>query len=134
MLALFGWYETRISHPSLDVRLFRDPRLSASVGAIGLVFFGMMGAMFFLSFYLQNVRGYSPLDAGLLTLPFAAGQMLFAPRSARLVRRFGAKAVRRDRAGHRGGRAGRLPAARRETPRSGCSASSSSSRARAWPT
>ena len=93
VLALFGWYETRLSHPSLDVKLFRDPRLSSAVGALGLVFFGMMGALFFLSFYLQSVRGYSPLDAGLLTLPFAAGQMLMAPRSSRLVKRYGTKAV-----------------------------------------
>jgi EmrB/QacA subfamily drug resistance transporter len=93
VLALFGWHESRISHPSLDVRLFRDPRLSASVGAIALVFFALAGAIFFISFYMQNVRGYSPLHAGLLTLPLAAGQMLFAPRSATLVRRFGAKAV-----------------------------------------
>ena len=93
VLALFAWYETRLSHPSLDVKLFRDPRLSSAVGALGLVFFGMMGALFFLSFYLQSVRGYSPLSAGLLTLPFAAGQMLMAPRSARLVRRYGTKAV-----------------------------------------
>src|SRR5260221_2138408 len=93
VLALFAWYEARLSHPSLDVKLFRDPRLSSAVGAITLVFFGMLGAFFFLSFYLQSVRGYSPLHAGLLTLPFAAGQMLVSPRTARLVRRFGAKAV-----------------------------------------
>jgi EmrB/QacA subfamily drug resistance transporter len=93
VLGLFAWYETRLSHPSLDVKLFRDPRLSSAVGALGLVFFGMMGALFFLSFYLQSVRGYSPLSAGLLTLPFAAGQMLMAPRSARLVKRYGTKAV-----------------------------------------
>ncbi len=92
-LAVFGWYEARLSHPSLDVRLFRDPRLSSAVAALGLVFFGMMGAFFFLTFYLQNVRGYSALQAGLMTLPFAAGQLLFAPRSAGFVRRFGAKAV-----------------------------------------
>jgi MFS family permease len=77
----------------MDVRLFRDPRLSSAVGALALVFFGMMGALFFLSFYLQSVRGYSALQAGLLSLPFAAGQMLMAPRSAALVRRFGTKAV-----------------------------------------
>jgi EmrB/QacA subfamily drug resistance transporter len=92
VLALFAWYETRIAHPSLDVRLFRDRRLSASVGAIALVFFGMGGVFFFTSFYLQNVRGYSPLDAGLLTVPFAVGQLLASPRSAGLVRRYGAKA------------------------------------------
>jgi EmrB/QacA subfamily drug resistance transporter len=93
ILAAFAAYEARIPHPSLDVRLFRDRRLSASIGALGLVFFGMGGVYFFTSFYLQNVRGYSPLDAGLLTVPFAIGQLLLAPRSARLVRRYGAKAV-----------------------------------------
>ena len=93
VLAFFAWYESRHKHPSLDVRLFRDPRLSSAVGALALVFFGMMGAFFFLSFYLQSVRGYSALQAGLLSLPFAAGQMLMAPRSAALVSRFGTKAV-----------------------------------------
>jgi len=93
VLALFGWYETRIAHPSLDVRLFRDRRLSASVGAIALLFFGMGGVYFFTSFYLQNVRGYTPLDAGLLAVPFAVGQLIMAPRSATLVSRFGVRAV-----------------------------------------
>jgi EmrB/QacA subfamily drug resistance transporter len=93
ILTLFGWYEARVAHPSLDVRLFRDRRLSASVGAIALVFFGMGGVFFFTSFYLQNVRGYSPLDAGLLTVPFAVGQLLASPRSASLVSRYGAKAA-----------------------------------------
>src|SRR5690348_5892841 len=91
ILALFAWYEARIQHPSLDVRLFRDRRLSASIGSLGLVFFGMGGVFFFTSFYLQNVRGYSPLAAGLLTVPFAAGQLLASPRSAGLVRKYGAK-------------------------------------------
>ena len=93
VLALFAWYETRIDHPSLDIRLFRDRRLSASVGAITLLFFGMGGVYFFTSFYLQNVRGYSPLDAGLLTVPFAVGQFIMAPRSASLVTRFGVRAA-----------------------------------------
>src|ERR1700761_2289852 len=64
ILAVFAWYEARIQHPSLDVRLFRDRRLSASIGSLGLVFFGMGGVFFFTSFYLQNVRGYTPLAAG----------------------------------------------------------------------
>jgi len=91
VLGLFAWHESRTAHPALDVRLFRDRRLSASVGAIALIFFGMGGVFFFTSFYLQNVRGYTPLDAGLLTVPFAVGQMLGSPRSAALVTRFGAK-------------------------------------------
>ena len=62
--ALFAWYESRIEHPSLDVRLFKNRTLSASVGSIALLFFGMGGVYFFSSFYLQNVRGYSPLETG----------------------------------------------------------------------
>ena len=88
----FVWYEARIDNPSLDVRLFRDPRLSSSAAAISLAFFAMSGAYFFISFYTQNVRGYSPLHAGLLTIPLAAGQLLLAPaHRARSCGRFGAK-------------------------------------------
>ena len=93
VLAFFAWYEARIRYPSLDVRLFRDARLSSAIGALSLVFFGMLGALFFLSFYLQSVRGYTPLKAGTFSLAFAVAQMLMAPRSPALVRRFGAKSV-----------------------------------------
>jgi predicted MFS family arabinose efflux permease len=47
--------------PSLDVRLFHDPRLSLAAAAIGLNFYAMSGVYFFMRFYLQNVRGYSPM-------------------------------------------------------------------------
>lgn len=93
VLAAFVLYERRIDHPSLDVRLFRVPRFAAPVAVIGLVFFAAMGVMFFSSFYLQLVRGYSPLETGLLFLPFAAAQLVFAPRSATMVKRYGGKAV-----------------------------------------
>jgi EmrB/QacA subfamily drug resistance transporter len=93
VLVFFAGYEARLAHPSLDVRLFRDPRLSSAVAAIALVFFGMLGAFFFLSFYLQSVRGFSALQAGLLSLPVAVGQLLLSPRSATLVQRLGAKLV-----------------------------------------
>ncbi len=47
VLGLFAWWETRIDHPSLDVRLFKNRSLSASVGSIALLFFGMGGVYFF---------------------------------------------------------------------------------------
>jgi EmrB/QacA subfamily drug resistance transporter len=93
VLGLFAWHESRIDHPSLDVRLFRHRSLSASVGSIALLFFGMGGVYFFSSFYLQNVRGYSPLATGLLAIPFAAAQFLASPRSASLVNRYGPRVV-----------------------------------------
>jgi EmrB/QacA subfamily drug resistance transporter len=93
VLAAFVWYESRVTHPSLPVRLFRNPGFSAAVASVGLVFFAAMGVFFFTTFYLQLVRGYTPLQTGLLFLPFAAAQLIFAPRSASLVKRFGPKAV-----------------------------------------
>jgi EmrB/QacA subfamily drug resistance transporter len=93
ILAAFVLYERHIDHPSLDVRLFRDARFSAATAATGLMFFAAMGTFFFSVFYIQNVRGFSPLESGLLMLPFAAAQVVFAPRSAALVARFGAKLV-----------------------------------------
>ncbi|MBO4163897.1 MULTISPECIES: MFS transporter [Micromonospora] len=93
VLAWFVEHERRSDHPSLDVRLFRVPRFAAPVAIVGLVFFAAMGVMFFSSFYMQLVRGYSPLETGLFFLPFAGAQLVFAPRSAAMVRRYGGRAV-----------------------------------------
>ncbi|WP_110944184.1 MFS transporter [Streptomyces niger] len=93
VLAGFVLYEKRIDHPSIDIGYFRKPAFSAAVAAIALVFFALMGVTFFMVFYTQSVRGFSPLQAGLLLLPLAAAQMIFAPRARHVVDRFGAKAV-----------------------------------------
>ncbi|MGH8888297.1 MAG: MFS transporter, partial [Acidothermaceae bacterium] len=93
VLAAFVAYERRIDHPTLDMKLFKDPRFSAAVGAIALVFFALMGVTFFTVFYLQSVRGYTPLQAGVRFLPLAVAQLVAAARSAGLVKRFGPKAV-----------------------------------------
>ncbi|NUT37076.1 MAG: MFS transporter [Hamadaea sp.] len=92
-LAIFVWWENRTDHPSLDVQLFKDARFSAATTLVGLSFFAAMGVFFFMSFYLQLVRGYSPLQTGLLMLPFAVAQLIFAPLSANVVKKYGAKAV-----------------------------------------
>ncbi|MCF2532815.1 MFS transporter [Yinghuangia soli] len=93
ILAVFVWYEKRSDHPALDVKFFREPSFSAASAAIGLVFFALMGVTFFMAFYLQSVRGYTPLQTGLFLLPLAIGQLMFAPRSAGFVRKFGVRAV-----------------------------------------
>lgn len=81
---LGGWvlHEHRSDHPAFDIAYFRDRRFSASVVAIGFVFFGLVGVTFFSVFYTQSVRGYTPLQSGLLMLPLAAAQIIFAPRAA----------------------------------------------------
>ncbi|HEY8471901.1 MAG TPA: MFS transporter [Natronosporangium sp.] len=93
VLAGFAMWELRTRAPSLDVRLFRNPRFATATGTIALMFFAALGVFFFVTFYLQLVRGYTPLQAGAAVLPFAAANLFFAPRSAAMVRRFGPKAV-----------------------------------------
>ena len=61
--------------------------------ALGLNFFALLGATFYLVFYLQGVRGYTPLQSGAALIPVAVGMALMAPRSSGLAERFGAKAV-----------------------------------------
>ncbi len=93
VLVAFVLVERRLAFPSLDVKLFANPRFSGAVASVGLVFFAGMGTLFFIAFYLQLVRGYSPLETGVLMTPFAVAQLVFAPRSAALVRRYGPKLV-----------------------------------------
>ncbi len=91
VLVCFVLHEKRSRHPALDMGYFKKPAFSAAVAAVALVFFALMGLTFFSAFYLQSVRGYSALRAGLLILPMAAAQMVFAPRARLAVARFGTR-------------------------------------------
>ncbi|HEV7209079.1 MAG TPA: DHA2 family efflux MFS transporter permease subunit [Mycobacteriales bacterium] len=93
LLVAFAFVESRSDHPALDIALFRNRSFAAGSAAITAVFFALFGATFFLTFYLQFVRAYSPFQAGLRLLPVAAAIVFLAPRSARLVARFGPKSV-----------------------------------------
>ncbi|HEY8482538.1 MAG TPA: MFS transporter [Spirillospora sp.] len=93
VLALFVRHEARTDSPALDVGLFRDPRLSAAVASIALCFFAASGMLFFSNFYMQSVRGLTPMEAGAMVVPFAVAQLTFSARSASMVNRFGARAV-----------------------------------------
>ncbi len=93
ILAVFLWYENRSDHKSFDVSLFRNRGYAVSLSAVSLAFFALMGITFTLPFYFQILRGYSTLQAGLAFLPFAIGQLIAAPRSAKTVERFGYRAV-----------------------------------------
>ncbi|MER5376507.1 MFS transporter [Streptomyces sp. NPDC002553] len=91
VLVAFVLFEKRSDHPSIDVTYFKNKVFSAAISVIALVFFALMGVTFFAVFYTQSVRGYSPLQTGLLMLPLAAAQMIFAPRARLVVDRFGIK-------------------------------------------
>ncbi|MFM7599322.1 MAG: MFS transporter [Actinomycetota bacterium] len=93
IIALFIWYEARSDHASFDVTLFKNRGYAVSLVAVTLAFFSLSGITFTLPFYLQILRDYSTLVAGLCFVPFAVGQLIAAPRSAKTVMRFGYRAV-----------------------------------------
>ncbi len=89
----FALYELRTHQPMLDIRFFKNPRLSTGAAAIGIAFMSMLGMMFLMTLYLQFVRDYTPLQTGVRLAPLALGFMVAAPTSALLVGRFGGKVV-----------------------------------------
>jgi EmrB/QacA subfamily drug resistance transporter len=93
LLTGFVLWERRVAAPILDISFFANPRFTAASVAVTLVFFAMFGSLFFVSQFLQFVLGYSPLKSGAALLPVAGVLMVAAPASAKLVARFGSKAV-----------------------------------------
>ncbi|MBO0845792.1 MAG: MFS transporter [Nocardioides sp.] len=71
LLLLFMLVETRVAHPLLPFRLFRNRTRAASFAAMMLLPAAMFAMFFFLSLFIQNVMGYSPLKAGFAFLPFS---------------------------------------------------------------
>jgi MFS transporter, DHA2 family, multidrug resistance protein len=88
-LAGFVVWERRSVHPMLPLTFFRDRRMSVGSGVVTIAFFVMFGLFFMFTLYLQFVRSYSPLSAGLATLPLALALIAIAPRSAALAERLG---------------------------------------------
>ncbi|MFF7855533.1 DHA2 family efflux MFS transporter permease subunit [Streptomyces sp. NPDC007904] len=89
VLALFCRYETRQEHPLLPMRLFRDRSLTTGAVMTLLNFFVMLGGIFFIMLYLQNVRGYTPVEAGVSTLPMSLASLVASPTGSQLTTRFG---------------------------------------------
>ncbi|HEX2371623.1 MAG TPA: MFS transporter, partial [Solirubrobacterales bacterium] len=93
LLSVFAWWELRTPAPLLDVHLFRNMRFTAASLAITLGFFALFGFIFLVTQYLQLVKGYSALQAGVRTLPFAITMVVAAVSSPKVVQRIGTKLV-----------------------------------------
>ncbi len=89
--ALFIWRERSASEPLLPLRLFRAVPLSAGVVLVILLMFALFGAMFFMTFYLENVHGYDPVKTGLWLLPMTAMLIVGSPVSGWVLTRLGPK-------------------------------------------
>src|SRR5580765_5734845 len=88
--AFIGW-ELRAREPMLPLHLFRSRGFAVTNAASLLMFFGMFGSIFLLAQFLQVVQHYSPLEAGLRTLPWTAMPVFVAPVAGALSDRIGGR-------------------------------------------
>ena len=93
LLVAFVLWERRSPAPLLPLRLFRDRSFSIA-NIIGLTFsFGVFGSIFILIQFLQIVQGYSPLEAGVLTMPWTLAPMVVAPLAGIFAPRIGTRTL-----------------------------------------
>ena len=91
LLAAFVAYERRVAEPVLPMRFFRTRGFAATSGVSLAMTFGIFGSIFLLAQWFQVVQGYSPLEAGLRTLPWTGMPMLVAPIAGLLSDRVGSR-------------------------------------------
>jgi EmrB/QacA subfamily drug resistance transporter len=90
-LAAFVAIELRVRVPMVEFRFFSDRNFLGAVVVALIVSFAMLGVFFFLALYMQNILGYSPLEAGVRFLPSTLMIVGVAPVAGRLSDRFGAR-------------------------------------------
>lgn len=78
LLAGFVWWQTRSTAPLLPLRIVRDRNRAGAYLSMALALAGMLGLLLFLTYYLQVVRHYTPLQAGLAFLPLSVAVQLGA--------------------------------------------------------
>ena len=77
-LAAFAWWQTRAAHPLLPLRIVLDRDRAAAYLSILIAGAGLFGIFLFLTYYLQQTLGYSPVTTGLAFLPMVACIVAFA--------------------------------------------------------
>src|SRR5215217_7864600 len=91
LLAAFAIHETRTKTPMLPMRFFRNRTFAATNGVSLAMFFGAFGSIFLLAQFFQVAQGYSPLEAGIRTLPWTAMPIFVAPVAGILSDRIGSR-------------------------------------------
>jgi MFS family permease len=90
-LALFLRLESRLQHPMVDLSLFRRPLFSINLLTAMLAYISSAGTAFLMPFYLQNILGYNPSQAGLLLAIVPLSMGITAPISGSASDRIGTR-------------------------------------------
>ncbi|WP_322780304.1 DHA2 family efflux MFS transporter permease subunit [Frankia sp. Cas4] len=91
LVVAFLVWERRTATPMLSAELFRSRSFNAANGVSFFMYASLFGVLFLMMQFLQIGLGYSPLAAGLRTLPWTGAPMLVAPIAGALADRFGNK-------------------------------------------
>jgi EmrB/QacA subfamily drug resistance transporter len=83
--ALFVLHEARARHPMMDLGLFRIRNFAIANLTTLSAYAGLIGGLFFVGLFLQQVAGYSPLEAGLATTPISVILFVLSPRWGKLA-------------------------------------------------
>lgn len=83
--ALFLLHEARARHPMMDLGLFRIRNFAVANLTTLSAYAGLIGGLFFVGLFLQQVVGYSPLEAGLATTPISILLFVLSPRWGKLA-------------------------------------------------
>ncbi|MFC9863260.1 MULTISPECIES: MFS transporter [unclassified Streptomyces] len=93
LLAAFLAIQARTTNPMMPLRLWKDRNRAGSYTTMLFVGAGMFATFYFLTLYMQQILGYSPIKTGLAYLPFSLGMAMAAGVSSKLVARFAPRAV-----------------------------------------
>ncbi|MFF3663831.1 MFS transporter [Streptomyces olivochromogenes] len=93
LLVLFLVLQMRTTHPMLPLRLFRDRNRAGSYATMLFLGAGMFATFYFLTLYMQQILGYSPVKTGFAYLPFSFGMGMAAGISSKLVARLAPRQI-----------------------------------------
>ena len=91
LLAIFVTIELRRDQPMLDLRLFRVPTFTGAQIVAFSIHASLFSMFLYITLYMQNVLGYSPLESGLRFLPVSVLSFLAAPLAGKLAERYSVK-------------------------------------------
>src|SRR5205814_9487979 len=83
--AVFLWRESRMEHPMVDMTLFRIRNFAVANLTTVTAYAGLIGGLFFVGLFLQQVGGYTPIQAGLATTPISVILFVLSPRFGRIA-------------------------------------------------
>jgi EmrB/QacA subfamily drug resistance transporter len=89
-ITAFVYWEKSIPNPLIDVRVFQNRAVVASLLAMSLITIALLGVIFIIPIYTENLLGYSPLKTGLLMMPMALVTAVLMPISGRIYDKYGA--------------------------------------------